>query len=331
MSVIKVMTINAWSGLTYKGIFRMGYFESEKRRHERFEGLVAEIDRLKPDIIGINEANPLPSFCDELARRVNYNCIWHMGVSGLRLGRFGLPVNLREGDAILAKKGLGLEFLDRTKLAGPGIVGQSFSAHTGDLTQAILGKVRIEHEEVYVCATHWHATIGGPDALELAGRIKKTYGYSGEEYKRLIKTINDDMHWKREETCNTVKWLKKIVPDKSPVILIGDLNAEPDWPEIAHLSLNGFHEAMSEGPGFTWDPETNSNIIRYYPENLDIKFNSLYDHLRAIYEKTSRRKIDYVMVNDSARFLDSGICADNLFNGNHISDHYGIYANIMIR
>ena len=330
MAVIKAMTINAWSGLTYKGIFRMGYYEPEKARVERFEGLVEEIDKFNPDVIGINEANPLPSFCDELARRINYDCIWHMGVSGLRLGRFGLPVNLREGDAILAKKGLDLEFISRTKLAGSGIVEQSFSAHTGDLTQAILGKIKIEGREVYVCATHWHATIGGPDAIEHACRLKRTYGYSDKEYGLVVKTINNDMRWKMQEAGNIIKWLKKTVPDKYPIIIMGDLNAEPDWTEISHMRLHGFYEALIGGPGFTWDPETNTNLIKYYPHDLDKKFDSLYDHLRAIYEKTSRRIIDYVMVNDSAGLLDSGICAVNLYNGNHISDHFGIYANIVI-
>jgi hypothetical protein len=85
------------------------------------------------------------------------------------------------------------------------------------------------------------------------------------------------------------------------------------------------------GPAFTWDSETNLNIIRYYPQNLDMKFGSLYDHLRAIYEKTSRRTIDYVMVNNNAELLDSGLCANVTFDGLHLSDHYGVIANIVIR
>jgi endonuclease/exonuclease/phosphatase family metal-dependent hydrolase len=330
MPVIRTMTLNAWSGLTYKGLFRMGYFETKEERLTRFEGLIAEIKRLKPDIIGINEANPLPYYCDELSRRTGYDCIWHMGVSGLRLGKAGLPVNLREGDAILARKGLGLEFMGRTKLAGPGIVRQTFSVHTGDLTQAILGRINIEGNDVYVCATHWHATLG-PDSIERANHLKKTYGYSDKEYDRVIKTINHDISWKMKEARSTIKLLRKNVPADSPVILMGDLNAEPDRPDIECLRLNGFHEAIPGSPGFTWDPETNTNLIKYYTENLDKKFDSLYDHLRAIYEKTSRRTIDFVMVNDTAGLLDSDLCANETFNGLHLSDHFGVFSNIVIR
>jgi hypothetical protein len=330
MAVIRAMTLNAWSGLTYKGIFRMGSFEPEEARLLRFEGLIAEIKRLKPDIIGLNEANPLPCYLDELSRQTGYDCVWHMGVSGLRLGRFGIPVNLREGDAILARKGLGLEFMGRIKLAGPGIVRQSFSAHTGDLTQAILGRVRIDHKEVYVCATHWHATLGGLAAIEHGERLKKTYGYLDQEYNRVFQTITDDRHWKMQEARNTVKWLRKTVPFGSPVILMGDLNAEPGWPETEYLRLNGFHEALPDGQAFTWDPEKNTNIIKYYPHDLDKKLSSLYDHLRAIYEKTSGRTIDYVMVNDSAELLETRLCANETFAGLHLSDHFGVIANILI-
>jgi endonuclease/exonuclease/phosphatase family metal-dependent hydrolase len=330
MSLLRVMTLNAWSGLTYKGLFRMGSFEPEEARLNRFEGLVAEIKRLKPDIIVINEANPLPSYCDQLSKQTGYGCIWHMGVSGLRLGRFGIPVNLREGDAILAKKELGLEFMGRIKLAGPGIVKQGFSAHRDDLTQAILGKITIEGKEVYVCATHWHATLGGPDAIERAVVLKKTYGYSNKEYDRVIKTINHDIIWKMREARNTIKWLKHTVPDNAPIILMGDLNAEPDRPDIECLRLNGFHKAIQDDPGFTWDPEKNTNLIKYYPDDLDNKFSSLYDHLRAVYEKSFRRTIDYIMMNDYAELLDSRLCANEPFKGSHISDHFGVIADIKI-
>jgi endonuclease/exonuclease/phosphatase family metal-dependent hydrolase len=328
MSSIKAMTINVWSGLTYKGLFRMGSYEPIKERPVRFEGLIREIKRLAPDIIAVNEANPLPRYAEELASRSGYDCIWHMGVSGLRLGRFGIPVNLREGDAILAKKGLGLKFAGHTKLAGTGIVRQSFSFHTGDLTQALLGKISWEGETVYVCATHWHATLGGIDALEKAKDLSERFSYTGKECCRVIKTINSDIRFKMQEARNTLRFIQRSVPSGIPVILMGDLNAEPDMPEIECLRLNGFSGGESDSPGFTWDPETNTSLIRYYPGNQDTEFPSLYDHLRAVYEKSFRREIDYIMVNRHADLHNPCLCANEPFEGSHISDHFGVNANI---
>jgi len=331
MISLRVMTLNVWSGLTYKGVFKMGYYEPAQARAVRFEGLIAEIDRLKPDIIGINEANPLPSYCEELTSRTGYDCIWHMGVSGLRLKSLGIPVNLREGDAILAKKGLRLKFEGQTKLSGPGIVREPFSIHTGDLTQALLASIEIESRKVYICNTHWHATIGAQEALSLAARLKNTYGYSDSDYLNVIETISNDMRWKMKEAYITVKWLNKNVPAGSPLILMGDFNACPDDPEILYLKSNSLKSATSELAGYTWDPETNTNIIRYYPHNLETKFNSIYDHLRAIHETTKRRTIDYIMMNDLAKPAYAKICADKPYYDGHISDHYGVLSDILIK
>ncbi|HEY9159538.1 MAG TPA: endonuclease/exonuclease/phosphatase family protein [Desulfomonilia bacterium] len=330
MAQIKAMTINVWSGLNYKGIFRMGSYEPSTETARRFEGLIREIKRLSPDIITVNEANPLPRYAEELASRTGYDCIWHMGVSGLRLGRFGIPINLREGDVILARKGLGLEFSGQIKLAGPGIVKPSYSIHTGDLTQALLGKITWEGEIVYVCATHWHATLGGIDALENAENLAERFSYPEKEYTRVINTIYGDIRFKMREARNTLKFIKKYVSLGNPVILMGDLNAEPDRPEIECLRLNGFSGAASGGPGFTWDPETNTNLIKYYPDNFDKKYDSLYDHLRAVYERSFRREIDYIMVNRLAHLHESRLCANEPFDGSHISDHFGVFAEIEI-
>lgn len=328
MARLKALTINVWSGLTYKGLLRMGSYEPSGNRAKRFEGLIIEIKSLDPDIIAINEANPLPSYAEELALRTGYDCIWHMGVSGIRIGRLGIPANLREGDAILAKKGLGLRFAGQTKLAGPGIVGQSFSVHTGDLTQALLGKISLEGRDIYVCATHWHAMLGGINAAGRANDLKDKFVYSIAEYDQVINTIYGDIRFKMREARNTLRFINRNVPPGYPVILMGDLNAEPDMPEIVCLRLNGFRGSASGGPGFTWDPETNTNLIRYYPENLDKKYDRFYDHLRAVYEKSFRRTIDYIMVNDHAEPLDSRLCADSPFEGSHISDHFGVIADI---
>ncbi len=330
MALIKAMAINVWSGLTYKGFLKMGSYESSTEKARRFEGLIREIKRQAPDIIAVNEANPLPCYAQELATSTGYDCIWHMGVSGLRLGRLGIPINLREGDAILARKGLGLKFAGQTKLAGPGIVMPSCSIHTGDLTQALLGKITWEGDTIYVCATHWHATLGGIDALANAKNLAERFSYPQKEYLNVIKTIYSDIRFKMREARNTLRFISRSVPSGIPVILMGDLNAEPDRPEIECLRLNGFSMGASGGSGFTWDPETNTNLIRYYPEDLDRRFSSLYDHLRAIYEKKSRREIDYIMVNRYAHLNGLKLCANELIDGSHISDHFGVIAEIEI-
>jgi len=206
----------------------------------------------------------------------------------------------------------------------------SYSIHTGDLTQALLGKITWEGETVYICATHWHATLGGIDALANAKNLAERFSYQEKEYARVINTIYSDIRFKMREARRTLRFISRSVPSGIPVILMGDLNAEPDRPEIECLRLNGFSIGASGGPGFTWDPETNTNLIRYYTDDLDRRFSSLYDHLRAIYEKSFRREIDFIMVNRFAHLHNSRLCANETFEGSHISDHYGVTAEIEI-
>ncbi|MCX8123511.1 MAG: endonuclease/exonuclease/phosphatase family protein [Spirochaetes bacterium] len=106
---IKCSSINVWSGLDYIGTFTMGEYESPKIRQKRYQALLQEIARLNPDIIALNEANFLPDYVKRLARDINYGYIYHVGVAGLKVGRLGIPINLKEGDALLARKDLCLQ------------------------------------------------------------------------------------------------------------------------------------------------------------------------------------------------------------------------------
>ena len=67
---IRILTINVWSGLTYKGFFKMGEYQDNPEK--RYELLVSEIRKLTPDIIAIQEANPLPRYAKRLAADLDY-------------------------------------------------------------------------------------------------------------------------------------------------------------------------------------------------------------------------------------------------------------------
>lgn len=92
-NTLKCMTINVWSGLDYIGTFKMGEYESPDLREKRYQAFLKEIARYNPDIIAINEANFLPDYVKRLANDINYDYIYHVGVAGLKVGRWGIPVN----------------------------------------------------------------------------------------------------------------------------------------------------------------------------------------------------------------------------------------------
>ena len=136
----------------------MGTYETEALREKRYQTLVEQIKELEPDVIGIQEANLLPDYAERLAGDLDMDYIQHIGVSGVRLGPIGLPTNLREGDALLAKKHLGLKFAGRKQLSG-GYVGAHASFHFEDATQILAGSIELNGSKVYVFVTHWHSSL----------------------------------------------------------------------------------------------------------------------------------------------------------------------------
>ena len=142
---LRVITINVWAGLDYKGSLKMGEFQDRETRHRRTRILVEQLTELNPDVIAVNEANKLPRYARLLAGELDYDQIHHVGLGGVRAGPLGLPLNLREGDVILARKSLQLERGGRRQLSG-GPVGNFFTFHFADATQVIAIRITVNDQ-----------------------------------------------------------------------------------------------------------------------------------------------------------------------------------------
>ncbi|MFQ5676531.1 MAG: endonuclease/exonuclease/phosphatase family protein, partial [bacterium] len=218
---LRLLTINVWSGLDYEGSLKMGEYEPKKIRERRYRALVAQIKQLDPDIIGLQEANKLPDYAERLAGDIGYRAFYHVGVGGLRLGPVGLPWNLREGDAILAKKNLQPESAGRKQLSG-GYVGDWATFHFSDATQVIAVKVTVLDSPLYVFVTHWHASLlGTPKILRKARRSVETGESSQKNYEEAMAEISQGVQWRMAESKKTLAFIENIARNH-PVILMGD-------------------------------------------------------------------------------------------------------------
>ena len=208
---LRVVTINVWAGLDYKGSLKMGEYQDRETRDRRTQILIEQLRELDPDVIALNEANKLPRYARMLARELGYDQTCHVGLGGVRAGPLGLPLNLREGDVILARKLLQLEGGGRKQLSG-GPVGNFFTFHFADATQVIGARIQVVGRKVYVFNTH----------LDHKSQIAR------EKSVRLIaRRIRDRGH-------------------RDPFILTGDFNADEENPVIAYLKGN--HEETSPVP-----------------------------------------------------------------------------------
>jgi endonuclease/exonuclease/phosphatase family metal-dependent hydrolase len=332
MKKLTVITFNAWSGLDYRGLLRMGHFEGDDARRARFRSLAAEIRRLKPDILGLSEANPLPFYARELASLSGMDEIQHMGVSGIRVGPFGIPSNLREGDMILARKGLCLRLAARAWLGGPGWVRTNWSFHTGDITQAVLGAITISRESFYAAQAHLrHAPPPNDATLAALDRLAREFGYTARDHRAALASLRTDAIRKEKEVLRLRDFLARAVPNGAPLLLMGDFNAEPSWPCMAPL-LDAGYRAIAPGEGEnTWDGEGNAIIRKYYRPMAGIRHGSLYRHLLSVFDTESRR-IDFIMATPAItpeRVIASGLCLTGA-GGAALSDHYGVMATVEV-
>jgi endonuclease/exonuclease/phosphatase family metal-dependent hydrolase len=286
---LRLLTLNVWSGLDYKGTWRMGEYESPEHRAARYDALVAQVRELQPDVIFLQETNPATGFTRRLARELDYDEIHQVCLAGIKFGPLGIPANLKEGNAILARRALRIEKWDECKLSGAfGIYGDAVTVHMNETISALIGRVHCGDTPVFLVNTHLYATRPG-DSLH--GERRREH-----ELWRLVNCLNQ-------------------LPDDSPVILGGDFNAPPESPELARLAQwGGLFDAFAASDSLlTWDPRTNLNIRQYY-----IAGEAAADSLP--------RRIDGIWL--SSDFVREDVAHPRLalnqpVAGIHPSDHYG--------
>ncbi|UCH09617.1 MAG: endonuclease/exonuclease/phosphatase family protein [Fidelibacterota bacterium] len=331
------ITINIWSGLDYMGTLKMGEYESRKVRKARYESMLTELKAHDPDVIALNEANPLPGYARRLARELGYDYIYSVGMSGIKVGCFGIPVNFKEGDAILARKSLHLRKVGMKRLSpGAGLISNCISFHFAESNQALAGSIEIEGQRVYVVNTHLHAGVPDEERWRWEAEMLRDSGsMTEEEYQNFLDTWQASVVRRQDETQVLLQWIRNVLPEAAPVVLMGDFNAEPNSEEIAWVLADDYVDTWQEvhdpdSMGYTWEPKRNTNIQAFYtlPDPYDASV-SLYEKLDALNTQVSRR-IDYIFVgNVPVEYIQrSEIVFDEAVAGQHPSDHFGLLATI---
>lgn len=330
---MKFVTLNVWSGFNYRGKFRLGTFETEEARRAREEKLIAGLKEEDADVMFLNEVNPVPRQLNRLRQELRADAYARIGVSGVKIGWIGFPINLREADVILARPDLKMKAAGRVHLAGKGFVSDYASFHFGNLTQAVAVSLEIGGgRRLTAVAVHWLACPewkgGAKDATALAA-VASRRGFGLEQIKAAREKMEEDVRLKRQEASRLLEFIEKIVPADGPVVIGGDFNAGPDWESVRMMEAAGFTDAFAAagaGEGFTWDPFRNANISRYYSEEAELKKPRLYDTYHDIDELIPRR-IDYLWARGFQKIESCRLCFDG-GEGFPASDHFGVAAEI---
>ena len=313
---ISVVTVDVWSGLTYSGVFRVREYEDRAARSFRYDLLASGLEALSPDIVAIQDANPLPSYVDRLAGDLGYDAVYAVRQAGVRIGPVGLPANLREGSAILAVRSRALSQLPTRQLTGGG-AGNLAAFQLGAASHVVAAQVRVADRPVYVFTTRWTPSphANREDMRTLVDRYSAE-DLSGGELLDLIGEAVEGAERRKLEAEKTLVYINEVA-GKEPVILMGSFHALAGSEEIQLLKDAGFvdvWQVVGRGAGETYDPAANTNIRNH-----------------GLSPSSDAERIDYIFIRGediAARSIR--LVFNRPTYGVFPSDHYGLYAELRV-
>lgn len=339
---LRVLTFNVWSGLDYMGFAKFGEYEPAARREARFAAFAAQAKALDPDVIFLQEANFAGAYARRLAAALSMDEIHQVVNGGIKFGPLGLPSNLKEGNAILAKPGLGLRRHDDWKLSGPlGFFGDTLTIHFSEAIFVLAGKIVVGEMPVYLVNVHFVSSP--PDDEAVLGKLRDIpdgKALTDTEFTQALVQVKERTRRRADEMISLIKDLTTL-PAGAPVIVGGDFNVGEDSAQfrnfMAESKLIDTMEAARKRssdrgePALSWDPARNDNIgYSSRPVNASGEKLEGYDLLDAL-SNTIPRRIDFLLLGPTFReedALSASLAIDERKNGVYASDHFGVTADI---
>lgn len=346
----KVLTYNAWHGLD-TGEFWVTATETPDQSDARLQFQVAQISSVQPDIVLLQEVNPLPVRASQYAqaladRGLQYDEVHQVDACGIRLrGETALIPGLNNGLVILAKHTLHLRKLIGLKLSGDlGGCDSASGMQFEELRYAVVGDITIPEsgQHYLVTSTHLHSGIeAGAAFLETlenayrAGHLPQFPEFQWEVQKDRLRRIGE-----LDRLTRTLRQFRRE-GTYAGFAIGGDLNFESDFPEYEEATLLRLVDAHQLTAGdiepFTADPRRNRLIHveeeSAFPSPLQEIFKELPPELagkaRSVYLTEARRprRIDYLWMES---FFPGYCVTQELFGtetndkGLPASDHYGV-------
>ncbi len=334
---LTVVTFNTWYGMDGHGLLKMGEYETQQRRDKRLEILIKDLKQLNPDIIFLQEVNPVGRVTGRLKKALGYSAILKLYNGGIKIFGLGIPVNLNMGLVILARKNLKLKNIGSKQISGPiGLYNQYIAFHFSEARFVLAGKVTVNGKELLLFNTHTHAALPADKGLFKTVEQWQTVGKISEKEKEKVdKGITADWNRRKKELKAIADYVEKKAAGK-PYILGGDFNTNPEAKGMAamvkRLDLTDtYHVIRPDLPGFTWDSINNPNT----KNDASLKFvngdaKKGVELLSAMFDQSPRR-IDFILLGGGmgrSNVIASRIVFNTAVDGIYPSDHFGVLSEI---
>ncbi len=334
---LRVATVNIWSGIDYRGVWSVGEYESEQRRGQRTAMLIDQLRREAPDVIALQEVNPAGPMSRAIAEALDLDVISQRGNAGAKIGSFGIPINLNEGLAILARRELKLRKAGVINLSETfGLFGDALSFHFSEIEIALAGRITVDGGDVHLVNVHLDASVPDmPESRRILDSLISAAGMTPRHARSVVERFESLAAHRGRQVDGLIGALADL-PRRGPLIVLGDFNAERDAPEILRLKAGAglFHAVAGDTSRPTWDPSRNGNIfLQLSPKSINGSIPTPLEQLADWYDRQSRR-IDFILFDTAFRRADVHAVADFLdeaSDGVTASDHFAVLAEVDLK
>lgn len=345
-----IVSYNAWHGLD-AGEFWITASESPAQNAARLEFQVEQIAKESPDVILLQEVNPLPqraeAYVTALQKRgLAYTSVHQVDACGIRLSeKSALIPGLNNGLAILAKKDLKLTKLEGLKLSGDvGSCEDTSGMQLGELRYGLIGEITLPDSSRKYLIVSLHLHSGFETGQGFLQKLAKLYEQGQFDRYPWFKWEIDKVRLRRIGELDTLmRELYRLNQHGAYVGMAigGDFNFEPDFPEYEEATLLKIVDTFTLGghaeEQYTADPIRNGHIpLDPEPKIPDLLKKELTEvsqeikeEIRAAYHEELKRprRIDYIFVH---AFFPDYCFRQDLFgletDPNNLpgSDHFGV-------
>ena len=335
---LKIINYNLWHGLG-EGFLKREELEPSSHKKKRFQQQMRLLKEAKPDILFLQEVNPVSSLPGKIAKELGMAAVFQNTNCGVSFLGLGLPINLDMGIAILVRSPLKIKKIQGLKLSGPpGFCNPYLTFQYAEFRYALFALAHHPQYGSFLLAnTHFHHGVEWSDPVREKIKDWETSGVLTSSQKAELNETIEASNLRREsELKNLFSQIKELQKyyENLPLILAGDFNvtvSSPIYKKIIETyKLKDSTEVYSPIP-YTWNAEANKKNHQY-TEKFGVAvptFNKEEVESFFIEYDRRQRRIDYVFFSSNIDMLSHSLFADQPGDQGIIgSDHFGVTVSI---
>lgn len=311
-SLLKVATLNTWNGFNDHSTVMLDSLETRAERMARLDRQIAALRQIKPDLLFLQELNPLPFRAHWYAKKLSMRTEYVTCDSGVKMG-WGTPGHLNDGLAILFPADWQYQILGSRRLSGGfGFNPIKISASSQPFISFTLRSSRIAYAiRFFIPPEKRIGQYEGRTSLVAAVTQLSSLPAQTPRNEKIIKNALDHGQLNKEnvseihrsfrtaharrlnEIDELATWLESLRRTDEPMILGGSFYCEPESPPYNALLRRGWQDLWVEAgnsadldESATWDAPRNSLAARVINDPVENKMhkdmNDIYRQCRAL-------------------------------------------------